>query len=91
MPGLTVRNQQMEIIVTDDPFEIPDFLLVKNRVKCDTAAVKIKKQRAPRRKKVNTNLPRQIEPAGLVLLAEIEKQKKLKLRERLAMLRERRK
>jgi hypothetical protein len=66
-----------------DPWTIPDFLLVKNRV---PLAVKpdwlTKPRRDTRRAKVRYDLPKNMEPAAWALLRQIEKEKKEKQQER---------
>lgn len=75
---------------------IPDFLLTKNRPAgaIDTRPQTIRKRRWTKRQRTDWSLPKTIEPAGLELLAQQQRERRAKERakaaakkERLAMLR----
>jgi guanylate kinase len=76
-------------MTNDDPFDIPDFLRVKNRV---PLAVKpewlTKPRRDSRRKKVRYDLPKSMDATGWALLKQIEGEKEEKKKQRFEALKQ---
>lgn len=74
--------------MSDEHLDIPDFLRRQGNEPKTEWKKPNKKPRARKPKRHPFHLPRNIEPAGLVLLKQIEREKEEKKKVRLAMLRE---
>ncbi len=87
--AVSSQVNQRHSVMTDMP-DIPEFLLVKNRVAGVPDPDWIKNaKRAERKRQRDFTMPKSIEPAGLQLQKQIERERDAAQKARFAALRER--